>query len=64
MMPALFVGTMLASAFMAPTAASAAPMGLGGTNGDSGFGGGDFGGGGFGGGSSFGGGGDFGGGDF
>lgn len=64
-LPALFIGTMMASAFSMP-AAAAAPMdasGLGG--GDSGgFGGGDFGGGGFGGGGDFGGGMDFGGGDF
>ena len=61
-LPALFIGTMMASAFSMPAAAAAAP-----TAGDSsgGFGGGDFGGGGFGGGGDFGGGGmDFGGGDF
>jgi hypothetical protein len=57
-LPALFIGTMMASAFSMP-AAAAAPMD------SSGFGGGDFGGGGFGGGGDFGGGGmDFGGGDF
>lgn len=63
MLPALFIGTMLASAWSMP-AAAAAPMatdasGFGGDSG--GFGGGDFGG--FGGGGDFGGG-DFGGGDF
>lgn len=59
MLPALFIGTMIASAWSAP-AAAAAPTGM-----DSGgFGGGDFGGGGFGGGGDFGGGMDFGGGDF
>lgn len=58
-LPALFMGTMLASAFSAP-AAAASTMGA---DGGGGFGGGDFGGGGFGGGGDFGGGG-FGGGDF
>ncbi|MDP5095306.1 MAG: hypothetical protein NWQ12_05520 [Candidatus Nanopelagicales bacterium] len=60
-LPALFMGTMLASAFSVP-AASASTMG-GDSGGSDGFGGGDFGGGGFGGGGDFGGGG-FGGGDF
>ncbi|MFZ8909379.1 MAG: hypothetical protein ACO20A_01830 [Candidatus Nanopelagicales bacterium] len=60
-LPALFIGTMLASAFSAP-AAAASPMAFGGSD-SGGFGGGDFGGGGFGGGGDFGGGG-FGGGDF
>jgi len=61
MMPTIFIGTLLASAFMTPTAHAAPIMGQDGTN----FGGGDFGrgGGGFGGGD-FGGGGGFGGGDF
>ena len=58
MLPALFIGTMLASAWSAP-AAAAAPMMT--DTGTGGFGGGDFGG--FGGGGDFGGG-DFGGGDF
>jgi hypothetical protein len=64
-LPALFIGTMMASAFSMP-AAAAAPMDSSGFGGDSsgGFGGGDFGGGGFGGGGDFGGGMDFGGGDF
>ena len=64
-LPALFIGTMMASAFSMP-AAAAAPIdssGLGGAD-SGGFGGGDFGGGGFGGGGDFGGGMDFGGGDF
>ena len=61
-LPALFIGTMLASAFSAP-AAAASPMAFGGGDSGGGFGGGDFGGGGFGGGGDFGGGG-FGGGDF
>ena len=59
MLPALFIGTLMANAFMAPAAAAPAAMDAGG----GGFGGGDFGGGGFGGGGDFGGGG-FGGGDF
>lgn len=65
-LPALFVGTMLASAFSFPSAGvSTAGIGSGdgGSGGGGGFGGGDFGGGGFGGGD-FGGGGGFGGGDF
>ena len=64
-LPALFIGTMMASAFSMP-AAAAAPMDSSGFGGDGsgGFGGGDFGGGGFGGGGDFGGGMDFGGGDF
>lgn len=62
MLPALFIGTMLASAWSAP-AAAAAPMAMD-SGGSGGFGGGDFGGGGFGGGGDFGGGMDFGGGDF
>lgn len=62
-LPALFIGTMLASAFSTP-AAAAAPTAFGaGSDSGGGFGGGDFGGGGFGGGGDFGGGG-FGGGDF
>lgn len=61
-LPALFIGTMLAGAFSTP-AAAASPMALGGGDSGGGFGGGDFGGGGFGGGGDFGGGG-FGGGDF
>ena len=61
--PALFIGTMLASTFAAPAAQAAPPMGQPGPDGTT-FGGGDFGrGGGFGGGD-FGGGGSFGGGDF
>ena len=63
MLPALFIGTMLASAWSAP-AAAAAPMGMDSGGDQGGFGGGDFGGGGFGGGGDFGGGMDFGGGDF
>lgn len=69
MLPAMFMGTLLASAFMpAATGVSTAgiggmPMGDGGGS-SGGFGGGDFGGGGFGGGDFGGGGGDFGGGDF
>ena len=65
-LPALFVGTMLASAFSTPVA-GISTAGIGGGGHDSGahFGGGDFGGGGFGGGGDFGGGGGgFGGGDF
>ena len=62
MLPALFIGTMLASAWSAP-AAAAAPMAMD-SGSSGGFGGGDFGGGGFGGGGDFGGGMDFGGGDF
>lgn len=63
MMPALFVGTLLASTFMAPAAHAAPPTGQPG--GDVDFGGGDFHRGGFGGGGDFGrGGGNFGGGDF
>ena len=62
-LPALFIGTMLASAFSTP-AAAAAPTAFGaGSDSGGGFGGGDFGDGGFGGGGDFGGGG-FGGGDF
>ena len=61
-LPALFIGTMLAGAFSTP-AAAASPMALGSGDSGGGFGGGDFGGGGFGGGGDFGGGG-FGGGDF
>jgi len=60
-LPALFIGTMMASAFSMP-AAAAAPMTM--DTGGGGFGGGDFGDGGFGGGGDFGGLGDFGGGDF
>jgi uncharacterized membrane protein YgcG len=59
-LPALFIGTMMANAFSMP-AAAAASSGLGPADSGGGFGGGDFGGGGFGGGD-FGGG--FGGGDF
>lgn len=66
-LPALFVGTMLASAFSAP-AAGISTAGIGGGGADTGgpttFGGGDFGGGGGFGGGDFGGGGGFGGGDF
>ena len=71
MLPAMFMGTLLASAFMpAATGVSTAGMGGmsmgggagGGGQNSGGFGGGDFGGGGFGGGDF--GGGDFGGGDF
>lgn len=61
-LPALFIGTMMANAFAMP-AAAAAPMDASGGDSGGGFGGGDFGGGGFGGGGDFGGGG-FGGGDF
>ena len=66
-LPAIFVGTMLASAFSTPAVGvSTAGVGGGGVDpgGHGGFGGGDFGGGGFGGGDFGGGGGDFGGGDF
>lgn len=62
-LPALFIGTMMANAFAMP-AAAAAPMDSSGGDSGGGFGGGDFGGGGFGGGGDFGGGMDFGGGDF
>ncbi len=62
MMPALFVGTLLASTFMTPAAHAAPLTDQPGGGGD--FGGGDFHRGGFGGGGDFGGGGGFGGGDF
>lgn len=63
MMPALFVGTLLASTFMAPAAQAAPLTGQPEAGGD--FGGGDFHRGAFGGGGDFGrGGGNFGGGDF
>ena len=68
-MPALFLGTMMAGAFSTPVASAAPALdpgtGSGGFDGGGGFGGGDFGGGGgFGGGDFGGGGADFGGGDF